>query len=95
MKKNLINNYEKATQLNDRGPKLRIISEEEMIAVVKAHEAKAKRDLEELGYVSLEELQSLKFPPLGLGVERDLNFKADKTLSQYHNEAIEAHRIIA
>lgn len=49
----------------------------------------------ELGYVSLEELESIKFPPLGLGVERDLNFKADKTLSQYHNEAIEAHRIIA
>lgn len=49
----------------------------------------------ELGYVSLDELESIKFPPFGLGVERDRYFKADKTLSQYHNEAIEAHRIIA
>ena len=49
----------------------------------------------ELGYTSLQELESMKFPPFGLGVERDLHFKADKTLSQYHNEAIEAHRIIA
>ena len=49
----------------------------------------------ELGNVSLSELQSIKFPPFQLGVERDLHFKADKTLSQYHNEAIEAHRIIA
>ena len=49
----------------------------------------------ELGYVSLQELESIKFPPFGLGVERDRYFKADKTLSQYHNEAIEAHRIIA
>lgn len=59
MKKNLINNYEKATQLNDRGPKLRIISEEEMIAVVKAHEAKAKRDLED-GIANLHEEEALK-----------------------------------
>ena len=49
----------------------------------------------ELGYVSLKELESMKFPPLGLGVERDLNFKANVTLSQYHNEALEHHRIIA
>lgn len=59
MRKNLINNYEKATQLNDRGPKLRIISEEEMIAVVKAHEAKAKRDLED-GIANLHEEEALK-----------------------------------
>ena len=49
----------------------------------------------ELGNVSLKELESMKFPPFGLGVERDLHFKADKTLSQYHNEALEQHRIIA
>ena len=49
----------------------------------------------ELGNVSLSELQSIKFPPFQLGVERDLHFKADKTLSQYYNKAIEAHRIIA
>lgn len=59
MKKNLINNYEQATKLNDRGKKMRIISEEEMIAVVKAHEAKAKQDLED-GIANLHEEQALK-----------------------------------
>ena len=49
----------------------------------------------ELGYVSLEELKSLKFPPFGLGVERDLNFKADRTIGEYYNQALEQHRIIA
>lgn len=38
MKKNLINNYEQATKLNDRGKKMRIISEEEMVEAVKKHE---------------------------------------------------------
>jgi hypothetical protein len=37
----------------------------------------------ELGYVSLSELESLKFPPFGLGVERDSWFEPDKTLSEY------------
>ena len=59
MKKNLINNYEQATKLNDRGRKMRIISEEEMIAVVKAHEAKAKQDLED-GIANLHEEEALK-----------------------------------
>jgi len=59
MKKSLTKRYEKAIQLNDRGPKLRIISEEEMIAVVKAHEAKAKRDLED-GIANLHEEEALK-----------------------------------
>jgi hypothetical protein len=49
----------------------------------------------ELGYVSLTELKNLTFFPPYLSVERDRYFKADKTLSQYYNEAIEAHRIIA
>ena len=49
----------------------------------------------ELGYVSLRELKNITFFPPYLSVERDRYFKADKTLSQYHNEAIEAHRIIA
>ena len=49
----------------------------------------------ELGYVHLDELKNIKFMNGALGIERDLNFKADKTLSKYHNEAIEAHRIIA
>ena len=31
-------------------------------------------DNAELGYVSLDELESLKFPPFGLGVERDIYF---------------------
>jgi hypothetical protein len=43
----------------------------------------------ELGYVSLSELESLKFPPFGLGVERDSWFEADKTLSAYADEARE------
>ena len=59
MKKNLINNYEQATKLNDRGTEMRIISEEEMIAVVKAHEAKAKQDLED-GIANLHEEEALK-----------------------------------
>jgi hypothetical protein len=49
----------------------------------------------ELGYVSLSELESLKFPPFGLGVERDSWFEADKTLSAYADEARELGRIAA
>ncbi len=41
----------------------------------------------ELGYVSMDELESIKFPPFGLGVERDLHFEADKTIMQYTKEA--------
>ena len=40
----------------------------------------------ELGYVSLSELRSLR-GPAGLTVERDLFFKADKTLQGYADEA--------
>ncbi|WP_283805423.1 DUF2958 domain-containing protein [Bradyrhizobium japonicum] len=43
----------------------------------------------ELGYVSLEEIESVRFPG-GIGVERDLRFVATKTLSEY---ADEAHRL--
>ena len=39
----------------------------------------------EMGYVSLHELESIKFKPFGLGVERDLHFEADKTLIEYAN----------
>ena len=49
----------------------------------------------ELGLVSLRELESLKFPPFGLGVERDLYFTASKTLSAYANEAMRHQRIVA
>lgn len=40
----------------------------------------------ELGYVSRAELESLKHFS-GLKVERDRNFEADKTLSEYADEA--------
>jgi len=40
----------------------------------------------EIGYVSLAELRSLRGPG-GLTVERDLWFKADKTLQAYADEA--------
>ena len=42
----------------------------------------------EFGSVSLSELQSVKFPPFGLGVERDMHFQGgsvDKFLA-YYNE---------
>ena len=48
-----------------------------------------------MGSVSLSELKSLKFPPFGLGVERDLYFKAEKSLLEYWEEAREAGRIVA
>jgi len=47
----------------------------------------------ELGYVSKTELEGIKFPPFGLGVERDLYWNADKTLSQYADEARSLRRI--
>jgi hypothetical protein len=40
----------------------------------------------ELGYVSLIELQSVR-GKLGLPIERDLHFEADKTISFYADEA--------
>ena len=48
----------------------------------------------ELGYVSLEELRTTRLP-MGLSIERDLHFKADKTLSAYAAEATKAERIVA
>ena len=48
----------------------------------------------ELGTVSLSELQNTKFA-YGLGVERDRYFKADKTITQYAEEARANGRIIA
>lgn len=48
----------------------------------------------ELGYVSLAELQSVR-GRLGLPVERDLHFKAAKSISAYANEAYLAGRITA
>ena len=48
----------------------------------------------ELGYVSLGELQSVR-GKLGLPIERDRSFDADKTLSAYAEEARSAGRIVA
>ena len=36
----------------------------------------------ELGYVSINELENIKLP-MGLKIERDLHFNANKTLSEY------------
>ena len=49
----------------------------------------------ELGYVSLSELEGLKFPPFGLAVERDTIFEAEKTLTEYAQEASKLGRIAA
>ena len=48
----------------------------------------------ELGYVSLAELSTVR-GRLGLPVERDLHFKADKPISAYAREARMASRIVA
>jgi hypothetical protein len=47
----------------------------------------------ELGYISLAEIEALR-GPLGLPVERDLYFVADKPLSAYASQAHERSRII-
>jgi hypothetical protein len=47
----------------------------------------------ELGYLSLAELSTLT-GPLGLPVERDLGFRADKAISVYAREARLAGRIV-
>jgi hypothetical protein len=46
----------------------------------------------ELGYVSLTELEAVR-GPLGLGIERDFHFDADKNLSAYAEDARQAGRI--
>jgi hypothetical protein len=48
----------------------------------------------ELGYVSLIELQSVR-GKLGLPVERDLHFEADKSISAYAEEARQLRRTVA
>jgi hypothetical protein len=48
----------------------------------------------ELGYVSLAELKAIR-GPLGLPIERDRHFVADKPLSAYAEEARTKGRIIA
>lgn len=49
----------------------------------------------ELGYVSLAELEAIRFPPFGLPIERDRHFKADKPMSEYAAEARSKGRIAA
>lgn len=48
----------------------------------------------ELGYVRLSELEAVR-GPLGLNVERDLYFAADRTLAAYAADARVRHRIRA
>jgi len=48
----------------------------------------------ELGYVSLVELQSVR-GKLGLPIERDLHFEANKSISAYAEEARQLRRIVA
>jgi Protein of unknown function (DUF2958) len=48
----------------------------------------------ELGYVSLVELATVR-GKLGLPVERDLHFEADKAISAYAEEARQLRRIVA
>src|SRR5882757_846682 len=47
----------------------------------------------EMGFVSMREIRELR-GPLGLAVERDLHFDADKPLSAYAAEAREHGRIV-
>jgi hypothetical protein len=48
----------------------------------------------ELGYVMLDEITSIRVQ-FGLKIERDMHFKATKTLSEYADEARIAGRIAA
>lgn len=48
----------------------------------------------ELGYVSKQELEEIKFPPFGLNVERETYFKATKPISGYAEDAIKHGRIV-
>ena len=47
----------------------------------------------ELGYVSLQELESIELP-FGLKIERDMYFTPDKTLSEYTELARQHQRIV-
>lgn len=49
----------------------------------------------EIGSVSMYELMDLRFPPFNLPIERDLHFQANKTLTEYADEARNQGRIAA
>ncbi len=48
----------------------------------------------ELGYVDMREVLKVT-GPLGLKIERDTSFRANKTLAEYAAQARDNHRIIA
>jgi hypothetical protein len=48
----------------------------------------------ELGYVDIEELRTTRLR-FGLSIERDLHFKATKTIGEYANQARQAGAILA
>ena len=48
----------------------------------------------ELGYVSIDELAALKLP-FNMGIERDIHFEADLTISEYADQARETGSIAA
>lgn len=48
----------------------------------------------ELGYVSITELAALKLP-FHMGIERDIHFEADLTISEYADQARETGSIAA
>ena len=49
----------------------------------------------ELGSVSITELEEAKFPPFGLGVERDMHWSPKKSLDAYADEARLAGHIVS
>ena len=49
----------------------------------------------ELGSVSIEELNDIRFPPFGLPIERDLHFKPNKSIMEYNKQAYEVGYIQA
>ena len=51
--------------------------------------------LTELGSISISEIKGWRHPVLGLGIERDLHWSAQKTLSAYAEEARKAGYIAA
>ena len=50
----------------------------------------------ELGYVAIDELAALKLPGWGnMGIERDIHFEANMTISEYADQARETGSIAA
>ena|SRR5690554_1591644 len=49
----------------------------------------------DLGDVSISELESIKKGAIRIGIERDIHFKANKTLREYTAEAKKNQRIVA